>query len=134
MIEERLALLRRTQCSELAKWLGKSHATVSRDRAAFGQWRADELLTIAGQDAELRHALLAALQPPATPANDADTFRSVVEELGQMAALSKTISMAIADQRIDAQEARNILQDVYRMVAFIERSLIPSLERMRDQR
>ena len=134
VIEDRLNLLRQTRCSEIARMLGKSHATISRDRESLGQWRADELLTIATQDPELRRALTLALSGENPAARQSDPFVSVVEELSQMASLSQTISGAIADLRIDGKEADAILRDVFRMVTFLQDTLIPSLERMRDQR
>jgi hypothetical protein len=134
VVEDRLNLLRQTRCSEIARLLGKSHATISRDRGSLSQWRADELLTIAAHDPELCQALSLALTGENPAARQFDPFVSVVEELSQMASLSQTISGAIADQRIDAKEAEAILHDVYRMVSFLNGTLIPSLERMRDHR
>lgn len=128
-VEERLTFLRQTKCAELAKAIDKNHATVSRDRENLGQWRADELLVIALIDPHLRHAIMEAISPEINRSETADVFRTVVEELGQMAALSKTISLSIADSRIDADEARVILQDVHMMVQFMSQSLIPALER-----
>ena len=128
-VEERLTYLRQTKCAELAKVIDKNHATVSRDRENLGQWRADELLAIAHDDPHLRHAIMEAISPAVNRSETTDVFRTVVEELGQMAALSKTISLSIADSRIDADEARVILQDVHMMVQFMSQSLIPALER-----
>jgi hypothetical protein len=128
-VEERLTFLRQTKCAELAKAIDKNHATVSRDRENLGQWRADELLAIALIDPHLRHAIMEAISPGINRPETTDVFRTVVEELGQMAALSKTISLSIADSRIDADEARVILQDVHMMVQFMSQSLIPALER-----
>ena len=128
-VEERLTFLRQSKCAELAKTIDKNHATVSRDRENLGQWRADELLAIALTDAHLRHAVIEAISPGLNRAENPDVFRTVVEELGQMAALSKTISLSIADSNIDAEEARVILQDVHLMVEFMSQTLIPVLER-----
>ena len=128
-VEERLTFLRQTKCAELAKAIDKNHATVSRDRENLGQWRADELLTIAHDDPHLRHAVIEAISPGMQRVENSDVFRTVVEELGQMAALSKTISLSIADSNIDADEARVILQDVHLMVEFMSQTLIPVLER-----
>lgn len=128
-VEERLTFLRQTKCAELAKAIDKNHATVSRDRENLGQWRADELLTIAHDDPHLRHAVIEAISPGIQRVENSDVFRTVVEELGQMAALSKTISLSIADSNIDADEARVILQDVHLMVEFMSQTLIPVLER-----
>ena len=82
----------------------------------------------------LRRALTLALSGENPAARQSDPFVSVVEELSQMASLSQTISGAIADLRIDGKEADAILRDVFRMVTFLQDTLIPSLERMRDQR
>ena len=128
-VEERLTFLRQTKCAELAKVIDKNHATVSRDRENLGQWRADELLAIAHDDPHLRHAVIEAISPGIHRVENSDVFRTVVEELGQMAALSKTISLSIADSNIDAEEARVILHDVHLMVEFMSQTLIPVLER-----
>jgi hypothetical protein len=128
-VEERLTFLRQTKCAELAKAIEKNHATVSRDRENLGQWRAEELLIIARVDPHLRHAVIEAISPGLKSTENPDVFRTVVEELGQMAALSKTISLSIADSNIDADEARVILQDVHMMVEFMSQTLIPVLER-----
>jgi hypothetical protein len=133
-VEERLTFLRQTKCAEIAKAIDKNHATVSRDRENFGQWRADELLAIALIDPNLRHAIIEAISPGLQRPENVDVFRTVVEELGQMAALSKTISLSIADSNIDADEARVILQDVHMMVEFMSQTLIPALERAHKRR
>jgi hypothetical protein len=132
-VEERLAELRQTRCGELAELTGKNHATISRDRDELGQWRANELILIARSDPALRSAIIEAISPQ-PPADAGDAFLNVVHKLGQMADLSRTISQAIADRMVDADEARVILQDAYVMVEFMQRTLIPSLEQLKRHR
>jgi hypothetical protein len=129
-VEERLNLLRQTRCAELAKAIDKNHATISRDRDKLNQWRADELLVIARSDPPLRNAIIEALSPEVDRPHNLNVFRAVVEELGQMAALSKSISDSIADLAVDRDEARVILQDLYVMDEFMRQTLIPALEHM----
>ncbi len=132
-VNQRLELLRQSRCSELAKLLGKNHATLSRDRGELKQWRADELLIIGALDPELRHAVIVALNQQDDLNSVPDAFRTVVDGLSKMASLSQTIALAIADQRVDAKEARLILNDVHRMTAFIQKVLIPSLESLQKK-
>jgi hypothetical protein len=131
-VNQRLELLRQTRCSELAKLLGKNHATLSRDRGDLKQWRADELLILGAIDPELRHAVISALNQHDHIDNIPNTFRTVVDGLSEMATLSQTIALAIADQRVDAQEARLILSNIHRMNTFIQKILIPSLESLEE--
>ncbi len=133
-VEQRLGELRQTRCSELADITGKNHATISRDREELGQWRANELLLIARTDPTLRSAIIEAISPTREQLDPGDAFLNVVSELGQMASLSRTISQAIADRSVDADEARVILQDAYVMAEFMHNTLIPSLERLRRSR
>jgi hypothetical protein len=133
-VEQRLGELRQTRCGELADITGKNHATISRDRGELGQWRANELILIARTDPALRGAIIEAISPQQDQADPGDAFLHVVSELGQMAGLSRTISQAIADRSVDAEEARVILQDAYVMAEFMQNTLIPSLERLRRPR
>ena len=133
-VEQRLGELRQTRCGELADITGKNHATISRDREELGQWRANELILIARTDPALRGAIIEAISPQQEQADPGDAFHNVVSELGQMADLSRTISQAIADRSVDADEARVILQDAYVMAEFMHNTLIPSLERLHRSR
>ena len=130
-VEQRLTELRQTRCGEMAEVTGKNHATISRDREGLGQWRANELILIARTDPALRSAIIEAISPPQDQRESGDAFHNVVSELGQMADLSRTISQAIADRSVDADEAKVILQDAYVMAEFMHNTLIPSLERLR---
>jgi hypothetical protein len=132
-VEQRLTELRQQRCGDLAEITGKNHATISRDREELGQWRANELILIARTDPALRSAMIEAISPQA-PGDPGDAFLNVVHKLGQMADLSRTISEAIADRTVDADEARVILQDAYLMAEFMQHTLIPSLERLRRSR
>lgn len=133
-VEERLTVLRQTRCGDLAEVTGKNHATISRDREELGQWRANELILIARTDPALRSAIIEAISPQQDQGDPGDAFLNVVSELGQMADLSRTISQAIADRSVDADEAKVILQDAYVMAEFMHNTLIPSLERLKRSR
>ncbi len=133
-VEDRLTHLRQTRCGEVAEITGKNHATISRDREELGQWRANELILIARSDPALRSAIIEAISPQQTQTDPGDAFHNVVSELGQMADLSRTISQAIADRSVDAEEARIILQDAYVLAEFMRNTLIPSLEHLRRSR
>jgi predicted XRE-type DNA-binding protein len=121
--------LARGNCTEVARIIGRDHATISKAREKFRQWKAHELLQLAVEYPDLAQAIrdyLAGLVPKVgTPKQ---VFADTMEEMCLMGKLSETISARLQDGNVSQKDAADILDQVRPLMTYLAKTVIPELE------